>query len=62
MAATCSCGYPSVHLDVAPDVPAAELVSEDPDVRHGEDVTCTVEGLDPDGRALEVNVHVIGDA
>ena len=55
----CSCGCPSVVLDVTDDAPAARLDPDHPEVRHGQDRSITAEGTAPDGRAVDVILHVI---
>jgi hypothetical protein len=54
----CSCGCPSVTLGVPDETPAAELDPDHPDVRHGCDVDITADAVAPDGRAIEVILHV----
>jgi hypothetical protein len=39
--ATCSCGCPSVYLEVPSEVAPARLDGSDPDVRHGQDASFT---------------------
>jgi hypothetical protein len=55
----CSCGCPSIVLDVPDDAPTARLDPDHPDVRHGQDLSITAEGVAPDGRAVDVILHVI---
>jgi hypothetical protein len=57
--ATCSCGCPSVDLEVPPGVPAAPLNSDDPDVRNSEDASFIARATSPDGREVNVILHVI---
>jgi len=39
--------------------PVIPLDNNDPDVRHGQDASFAAEATGPDGRALDVIVHVI---
>ncbi len=57
--ATCSCGCPSVHLGVASGAPVAALDGRDPDVRNGGDASFIAEARSPDGRRLDVTLHVV---
>ena len=57
--ATCSCGCPSVHLEVPSTVSSAALDSNDPDVRSGEDASFTARASSPDGRELDVILHIV---
>jgi hypothetical protein len=57
--ATCSCGCPSVHLEVPAPFPAARLDRDDPDVRTGGDASFRADATSSDGRALEVILHVL---
>jgi hypothetical protein len=56
----CSCPCPSVTLEVPADAPVAVLDPHHPDVRHGVDVDITADAVAPDGREIEVILHVMG--
>jgi hypothetical protein len=56
----CSCGYPSVTFAVPAHAPVARLNPLHPDVRHGADLTIERVATGPDGRCIQVNLHVLG--
>jgi hypothetical protein len=56
----CSCGCPSVTFAVPDDAPTARLDPDHPDVRHGHDISIEAEATGPDGRPLDVILHILG--
>jgi hypothetical protein len=60
VSAICSCGCPSVTFTIPDDAPVAQLDASHPDVRHGEDLSIEAEATRPDGRELNVILHVLG--
>jgi hypothetical protein len=56
---TCSCGCPSVTLEVASTAPPARWTEPHPDVRHGQDASIYAEAMNSEGRTLDVVLHSI---
>jgi hypothetical protein len=56
----CSCGCPSVSLAVPEGLPRASWPLDTPGVRHGEDTDFSADATAPDGRALDVILHITG--
>jgi hypothetical protein len=51
---------PVGELSVPDEVPVAQLDADHPDVRYGEDADVSAEGRSPDGRELDVVLHIVG--
>jgi hypothetical protein len=56
----CSCGCPSITLTVPEGQPRASWPLETVGVRHGEDADIAADAEAPDGRTLDVILHVTG--
>ena len=56
----CSCGCPSVTFAVPEDAPVARLDQQHPDVRYCADLTIERFATAPDGRCVQVNLHILG--
>jgi hypothetical protein len=57
--AVCSCGCPSVIVDVPDELPRVRWPEGTPDVRWGTDTSIVGEARTPDGRAVDVVLHVL---
>jgi hypothetical protein len=56
----CSCGCPSITLTVPEGLPRASRPPTTAGVRHGQDADIAAEAKAPDGRALDVILHISG--